>query len=151
MTLRKHTNREFRAAIEWLESNGWTINAAGTITCTQLQTKRLHRDPRTNAEPRYHVVLGSRQATIKVSDLVTAKFGLVAAKEQPDAQVVDLRLDLEPETRTRPAGCGPVRPLRRIHGTQRLRRVEMRSVWPRGHTSTSTLGRGAQGAPSARS
>ena len=63
------------------------------------------------------------KATIKRSDLVAvgqstptepAKFGspaeersLVAAKERPDAQVVDLRLDLEPKTRTRPAGCGP--------------------------------------------
>ena len=31
----------------------------------------------------------------------------MAAKERPDAAMVDLRLDLEPETRTRPAGCGP--------------------------------------------
>ena len=98
---RRHTNREIRAAIDALEARGWTINADGTITRTQMQVKRLRYDARTkNAEPRCFVrLVGRGQATIKVSDLV-------AAKERPDAQGVDLRLDLEPETRTRPAGRG---------------------------------------------
>ena len=97
----RHTNAEIRAGIDALESRGWSINADGTITRTQMQ---LHHDPQSkNAAPRYLV----GRTTIKRSDLVTAKFGLVAAKEQPDAAMVDLRLDLEPETRTRPPGCGP--------------------------------------------
>ena len=104
---RRHTNAEIRAGIAALEAHGWSINTDGTITRTQMQVKKITHDPRTNTEPRYHVLLGSRQATIKRSDLVTAQFGLAAAKERPDAQGVDLRLDLEPETRTRPAGCGP--------------------------------------------
>ncbi len=70
MTLRKHTNRECFLAIEWLESRGWSINADGTITRTQMQAKKITHDPRANAEPRYIVVLERRQATIKVSDLV---------------------------------------------------------------------------------
>ena len=58
MTLRKHTNRECFLAIEWLESRGWSINADGTITRAQLQTKRLRHDRRARkAEPRYLVVL----------------------------------------------------------------------------------------------
>ena len=90
-TNRRHTNAEIRAAIDALEARGWSINADGTITRTQA--RQLHHDPRAkNAAPRYLV----GRTTIKRSDLVTAKFGLVAAKERPDAQGVDLRLDLEP-------------------------------------------------------
>ena len=107
-TNRRHANAEIRAGIDALESEGWSINVNGTITRTRIEVKKLFCDPRLkNAEPRYHVLFGSRHATIKVSDLVTAKFGLAAAKERPDAQGVDLRLDLEPETCPGPASRGP--------------------------------------------
>ena len=93
----RHTNAEIRAGIEWLESEGWTMNDDGTITRTRLRTKRLRHDPRAkNAEPRYFVVLDRGQATITRSDLVAAKFGLVAARKRPDEAKVGLRLNLEP-------------------------------------------------------
>ena len=103
---RRHTNAEIRAAIDALERDGWTINEDGTITRTQLQTRRLRHGPRSNAEPRYFVVLGRRHATIKVSDLVAAKFGLVGCDEGPDEAEVGLRLSFAPEMRSRPARVG---------------------------------------------
>ena len=101
-TNRRHTNAEIRAAIDALEARGWSINDDGTITRTEA--RQLRHDPWSkNAELRYLV----GRTTIKRSDLVTAKFGLVAAKEQPDAQVVDLRLDSEPEPQPVAAQRGP--------------------------------------------
>ena len=92
---RRHTNAEIRAGIAALEARGWSINADGTITRTQMQVKKITHDPRLkNAEPRYSVVLDRGQATIKRSDLVAAKFGLVAAKERPDAAMVGPRAQL---------------------------------------------------------
>ena len=100
----RHTSREISAGVAALERDGWTINENGTITRTRTQTKRLRYDSRAlSAAPRYLV----GRTTFSASDLIEAKFGVAAAKEQPDAQGVDLRLDLEPETRTRPAGRGP--------------------------------------------
>ena len=55
-----------------------------------MQVKKLVYDPRLkNAEPRYSVVFGSRQATIKPSDLIAAKFGAGAAIERPDEAEVE--------------------------------------------------------------
>ena len=117
-----HTNREIRLAIDFLESRGWIINEDGTITRVRWQSKAITRDPRLkNAEPRHTFVLGRKTYSVKVSDIVTAKFGLeepearpqpeaqpqpVAAIEQPDEVEVGLRLNPEPETRSRPARVG---------------------------------------------
>ena len=119
---RRHTSREFRAAIEWLESRGWSINAGGTITRVRMQTKQPTYDLRAKHESaaRYPVCVDGTTYSIKASDLVTAKFDpnirkpeksqkdrrAVAARERPDEAKVGLRLDLEPETRTAPAGLG---------------------------------------------
>ena len=105
---RRHTNAEIRAAIDALEARGWSINADGTITRTRIEVKKLFCDPRLkNAEPRYSVVFGSRQATIKPSDLIAAKFGAGAAKEQPDEVEVGLGRSFAPETCPEPASRGP--------------------------------------------
>ena len=94
------------------------------------------------------------RTTISRSDLVTAKFGLVAAKERPDAAMVDLRLDLEPETRTRPAGCGPCGHCGGFMA--RIGHPDDSDEWKclqcgRANTPPRVLSaRGAQGAPSAR-
>ena len=105
---RRHTNAEIRAGIDALESRGWSINADGTITRTQIQVKKITHDPRLkNAEPRYSVVLDRGQATIKRSDLVAAKFGLVAAKERPNEVEVGLGRSFAPETCPEPASRGP--------------------------------------------
>ena len=91
-------------------------------TITRTQARQLHHDPRAkNAAPRY---LGEER-----SDRATAKSCLVAAKERPDATIK--RSDLVAAR----AKFGLVAAKERPHG----------------HTSTSTLSRGAQGAPSARS
>ena len=104
---RRHTNAEIRAGIDALESRGWSINADGTITRTQMQAKKITHDPRTNAEPRHTFCRGKKSYSIKASDLMAAKFGLVAAKEQPDAEGVDLRSTLSPETQPVAAQRGP--------------------------------------------
>ena len=126
MTLNR---RYIRAAIGSLESEGWSINADGTITCVRLETKYPVYDQRAKKrEPRYHINVGwkrnEKTYSMKPSDLVVAKFGrittefrftthgpkkvrqsrrAVAARERPDEAEVGLRLDLEPKTRTAPA------------------------------------------------
>ena len=104
----RHTNAHFQAAIEWLEANGWTINRDGTITRVKTETKKEIRDPRlVNAAPRHVVTLPDRtQFGIKVTDLVLAKFGRIAAIEQPDEVEVGLWANLEPETCPEPARVG---------------------------------------------
>ena len=104
-TNRRHTNADFRAAIDALEARGWTINEDGTITRTQMQVKKITHDPRTNAEPRHTFCWGRKTYSIKVTDLIDAKFGL-AAKEQPDEAKVGLGLGFIPETCPEPARVG---------------------------------------------
>ena len=108
---RRHTNAEIRAGIAALEARGWSINADGTITRTQMQVKKITHDPRTNAEPRHTFCWGRKTYSIKASDLVLAKFGrittefaynirkpekvrknrrAVAARERPDEAEVGL-------------------------------------------------------------
>ena len=107
MSSRRHTNSEIRAAIDALETRGWTINAAGSVTKALLRTKRLRHDPRVkNAEPRYAYDLDGRVCTISRSDLVAAKFGLVAANGQPDEAEVESQADSEPETQPVAARVG---------------------------------------------
>ena len=68
----------------------------------------------------YHVWVDGTAYTIRQSDLLVAKVGhnmrkseegqeirrAVAARERPDEAKVDLRLNPEPKTRTRPARLG---------------------------------------------
>ena len=108
MTNHRHTNAEIQAGIESLEADGWTINRDGTITRVKTETKKEIRDPRlVNAAPRHVVTLPDRtQFGIKVTDLVLAKFGRIAAIEQPDEVEVGLWANLEPETCPEPARVG---------------------------------------------
>ena len=116
------TNAHFRAAIDWLEANGWTINRDGTITRVKAETLPLIYDRGAmHKEPRYRILLNRNTCAIKPTDLVLAKFGritdrfafhpsngrAVAAIEQPARAVVEPTASLSTETRTRPAGCGP--------------------------------------------
>ena len=87
----RHAISELRQAIEWLESEGWTINEDGTITRTQMQVKKITHDPRTNAVPRHTFWRGRKSYSIKVTDLIEGKFGRIAAKEQPDEAKVEHR------------------------------------------------------------
>ena len=109
----RHTNSELRQAVDALEARGWTINADGTITRTQMQVKKITHDPRSkNAAPRYAYNIDGRTYTIKAADLVLAKVGritaefrdtirrpekamqdrrAVAARERPDEVEVGLR------------------------------------------------------------
>ena len=57
-TNRRHTYADFRAAIDALEARGWSINADGTITRTQMQVKKITHDPRTNAVPPSYLLAG---------------------------------------------------------------------------------------------
>ena len=108
MTNQRHTNAEIQAGIESLEADGWTINRDGTITRVKTETKKEIRDPRlVNAAPRHVVTLPDRtQFGIKVTDLVLAKFGRIAAIEQPDEAKVESQANLEPETCPEPARVG---------------------------------------------
>ena len=102
----RRTNAEIREGIEWLEARGWSINADGTITRVRRQVKKIICDPRSNTEPRHTFWRGSKTYSVKVSDLIAAKFGLVAANGQPDEAEVESQADLEPETCPEPARVG---------------------------------------------